>query len=156
MSSKDSISIIEYRDESHREMIIELWHRVFGYETAHNEPGLSIDKKLAMQDSLFFVAVTESQQVCGSVMAGYDGHRGWIYSLAVNPDIGRSGVGRRLLTHAEQALANLGCMKVNLQVIDGNLAAIKFYQKMGYLMEPRTCFGKAIPENIPSKEASME
>ncbi len=81
-------------------------------------------------------------------MAGYDGHRGWIYSLAVLPRCRREGVGSRLVQHAEEHLRTLGCAKINLQILKGNEAVVSFYQKLGYEVERRISMGKKIPENI--------
>ncbi len=78
-------TIAHYDDDHHREQVVALWRFVFGYDTAHNAPDLAIDKKLAVDDGLFFVALDDGA-VIGTVMAGYDGHRGWIYSLAVHPE----------------------------------------------------------------------
>jgi len=85
-------TIRQYTDATDRIQVIELWQQVFGYETAHNEPNLAISKKIAINDGLFFVAV-EGNEVIGTIMAGYDGHRGWLYSVAVDPKktIGRAG-----------------------------------------------------------------
>lgn len=77
-------AIADYSNEHHRRCVVELWETVFGYETAHNTPGLAIDKKLAAADGLFFVALS-GHEVVGTILAGYDGHRGWLYSVAVHP-----------------------------------------------------------------------
>ena len=76
--------IRQYQDTTDRIQVVELWRNVFGYETTHNEPNLSISKKIATKDGLFFVAV-ENADIVGTIMAGYDGHRGWLYSVAVDP-----------------------------------------------------------------------
>jgi len=120
-----------------------LWTAVLGYGSAHNDPALSIRKKMEVADGLFFVAEAGGQLV-GTVMAGYDGHRGWIYSLAVDPAFRKQGVGRALLRHAEVALEKRGCVKINLQIGDGNEAVIGFYEKTGYKVEPRTSMGKLL------------
>jgi ribosomal protein S18 acetylase RimI-like enzyme len=75
-------------------------------------------------------------------MAGYDGHRGWIYSLAVSPGHRRQSIGRTLLVHAEKALAAMGCPKVNLQVRATNSDVVEFYRKAGYALEERISLGK--------------
>ncbi|PVV67260.1 GNAT family acetyltransferase, partial [Pseudomonas sp. HMWF011] len=108
-----------YRDRQHRAQVIELWQQAFGYDTAHNLPSLAIDKKLAVNDGLFFVA-TDNKAVIGTILAGYDGHRGWLYSVAVHTDYRRHGLGSSLVRYAEQALTALGCMKINLQITGGN------------------------------------
>jgi ribosomal protein S18 acetylase RimI-like enzyme len=138
-----SISICNFENAVHRGQVIALWELVFGYATAHNEPGLCIDKKLAVNDGLLFVAV-EGEVVVGTVMAGYDGHRGWIYSLAVSPAHRRQGIGSRLVAHAEEALRDRGCLKINLQVLEGNESALAFYERMGFAVEKRFSMGKVV------------
>jgi len=143
----DSIKIVEFDNLKHRKQVIELWQDVFGYGGGRHCPELAIDKKMAVKDGLFFVAINQ-QIVVGTIMAGYDGHRGWIYSLAVLPTHRKKGVGSALLTFAEKRLSSLGCMKINLQVGDGNEAVQRFYQANGYLTEKRISMGKLLKENI--------
>jgi len=78
-------SIIAYSDATHRAAVIALWETVFSYDAPHNHPAVPIDKKLAVHDGLFFVALSGTT-VIGTIMAGYEGH-GWIYSLAVSPSL---------------------------------------------------------------------
>ena len=137
-----------YRDRQHRAQVVALWQQAFGYDTAHNVPSLAIDKKLAVNDGLFFVA-TDKTAVIGTVLAGYDGHRGWLYSVAVHAEYRRHGLGSSLVRHAEQALIGLGCMKINLQINSGNEAVVGFYEALGYGVEPRISMGKKIAGNIP-------
>ena len=137
-----------YRDRQHRAQVIELWQQAFGYDTAHNLPSLAIDKKLAVNDGLFFVA-TDKKAVIGTILAGYDGHRGWLYSVAVHADYRRHGLGSSLVRYAEQALTALGCMKINLQIAGGNDVVVGFYEALGYGVEPRVSMGKKIAGNIP-------
>jgi ribosomal protein S18 acetylase RimI-like enzyme len=147
MMDMNDFQIQGYNDKMHRGQVIELWRKTFGYATARNAPALVIDKKLAIDDGLFFVVVKD-RDVIGTVMAGYDGHRGWIYSLAVLPMYRNQGLGSALLSHAEQKLSSLGCMKINLQVLEGNHAAEKFYIANGYSVEKRISMGKQLKENI--------
>jgi len=139
-----------YRDRQHRAQVVALWQEAFGYDTAHNLPTLAIDKKLAVNDGLFFVA-TDKKNVVGTILAGYDGHRGWLYSVAVHADYRRHGLGSSLVRHAEQALTALGCMKVNLQITSGNDGVAGFYEALGYGVEPRISMGKKIVGNIPTQ-----
>ena len=136
-------SILPYDDALHREQVVDLWRAVFGYDAPHNEPGLVIDKKLAVDDGLFFVALSQGC-VLGTVMAGYDGHRGWIYSLAVPPEARGQGLGSALLAHAQEQLAARGCIKVNLQVVEGNETALRFYEARGFCVEARASMGKKL------------
>jgi ribosomal protein S18 acetylase RimI-like enzyme len=139
--------IANYSNNHHRHAVIALWETVFGYETAHNTPSLAIDKKLAVADELFFVALRD-EEVIGTVMAGYDGHRGWLYSVAVHPAHRREGLGAKLVRHAEDALIARGCMKINLQIISANASVAAFYEALGYSIEPRISMGKKIEANI--------
>ena len=143
-----SVTITPFENLNHREQVIALWKAVFGYETAHNRPDLVIDKKIAIDDGLFFVALA-GVEVVGTVMAGYDGHRGWIYSVAVHPDHRKQSIGSGLVSHAERILAEKGCMKINLQIMQGNETVAAFYSSLGYCEENRVSMGKRINENIP-------
>jgi ribosomal protein S18 acetylase RimI-like enzyme len=143
----NDFEIEDYNDKLHRGQVIELWQKAFGYSTARNAPALVIDKKLAIEDGLLFVGI-KNGEVIGTVMAGYDGHRGWIYSLAVLSLYRKQGIGSALLSHAEQKLSLLGCMKINLQVLEGNEAAEKLYSSNGYSIEKRISMGKELKENI--------
>ena len=98
-----------YQDPSDREQVIQLWRAAFGYDAAHNDPALAIAKKMAVQDGLFFVAA-QGQSIVGTAMAGYDGHRGWLYSVAVLAEQRGTGLGIRLVRFAEAALAQRGCL----------------------------------------------
>jgi ribosomal protein S18 acetylase RimI-like enzyme len=120
----------------------------FGYEDAHNEPSLSIARKLAVDDGLFFVA-TEDSRLVGTLMAGYDGHRGWLYAVAVHPKLRGSGLGTKLVQTAEGALAASGCVKINLQLLASNQSTAAFYKSLGYTLEPRQSMGKLLLGNIP-------
>lgn len=143
------VSIALYSNVAHRAQVVALWETVFGYEAAHNNPRVVIDKKIAEQDDLFFVAIA-GISIVGTVMAGYDGHRGWIYSLAVSPSRRREGIGSRLIDTAERALSDRGCVKINLQIMEGNESVAAFYTSLGYSVEKRVSMGKRIERNIPT------
>jgi hypothetical protein len=123
--------------------VIALWNEALHDAAPHNDPATAIRNKLAVERDLFFVAVLESA-VVGTVMGGYDGHRGWVYSLAVQPQLRRHGVGSALVRHLEQALAGRGCMKINLQVRTSNAGVVAFYEKLGYAVEPIISMGKRL------------
>jgi ribosomal protein S18 acetylase RimI-like enzyme len=144
----DKVTIAPYLDAAHRGAVIELWETVFGYEAAHNKPSLVIDKKIRANDQLFFVAL-DASTVVGTIMAGYDGHRGWIYSVAVAPSHRRQGIGTRLVAFATKTLAAQGCVKINLQIMEGNESVAEFYSSLGFSVEKRVSMGKRIIENIP-------
>jgi ribosomal protein S18 acetylase RimI-like enzyme len=92
---------------------------------------------------LFFVA-EEGGEVVGTALAGYDGHRGWVYYVAVEPSRRRRGVGAALMARAEEGLRALGCPKLNLQVRSSNRQAVAFYERLGYAVEERVSMGKLL------------
>lgn len=129
--------------ESDELAVVELWTTVFNYPAPHNNPAKVIRDKLALQRDLFFVAV-EQELVAGTVMGGYDGHRGWIYSLAVLPEFRRRGMATALMNHVEAELRKLGCCKINLQILPGNVGVADFYNGLGYVIEERISMGKLL------------
>ena len=120
-----------------------LWERTFPNESSRNAPDRVIRQKMATQGELFFVA-SLAGRIVGTVLAGYDGCRGWIYHLAVHPDHQRTGFGRRMMEEAEAALRALGCPKINLQVRSDNDGVVQFYEGLGYVVEPRLSLGKPL------------
>lgn len=137
------VAVRTYEDSDHPS-VVALWSAVFPEDPPWNEPGEFIRRKRAVQPNLFWVA-HEGDQIIGTVVAGYDGVRGWIYHLAVNPSKRRLGTARLLMQAAEDALQALGCPKVNLQVRAGNTGAIDFYTSLGYGAEDRVSMGKPLP-----------
>ena len=146
-----NFEITAFENYKHRDQVFSLWKEVFGYETSHNSPDIVIDKKVEFNDGLFFVAV-DNDNVIGTVMAGYDGHRGWIYSIAVSPAYRKKGLGSALLSFAEERLSKKGCMKINLQIMEGNEPVEAFYHSNGYKTEKRISMGKRILQNIKNSE----
>lgn len=108
-----------------------------------NDPNRDIDRKLATDPAGLLVAV-DDDVIIGSVMVGYDGHRGWVNYLAVSPSRHRGGVGRRLMDAAEQYLLDRGCPKLNLQIRTSNDAAIGFYESLGYATDDVVSMGKRL------------
>jgi ribosomal protein S18 acetylase RimI-like enzyme len=122
--------------------VIDLWHRC-NLVVPQNEPKKDIEMKLKVQSDLFFVG-TVSGRIVATVMAGYDGHRGWIYYLAVDPDYRRQQIGRRMMMHAETTLKKRGCPKINLQVRTSNQAVIAFYERLGFSNDDVIGLGKKL------------
>jgi ribosomal protein S18 acetylase RimI-like enzyme len=132
----------EDADES---AVVALWNEVLPDSAPHNDPLMAIRKKLAVDRDLFFVVVVDGL-VAGTVMGGYDGHRGWIYSVAVAPSQQRRGIGRALIERLEEEFSARGCLKVNLQVRASNEGVVAFYKKLGYAVEERISMGKRLYE----------
>lgn len=116
--------------------VIALWHEA-GLTRPWNDPRADIERKLAVQPELFLVAaepraVSSGEDIVGSVMAGYDGHRGWLYYLASATARRGRGIGRALVRAAEDRLTAMGCPKVQLMVRAGNDEVLNFYDALGY------------------------
>ena len=122
-----------------RAQVIELWRTVFPDDPPHNEPCKIISEKLKIDD-LIFVAEHENQ-IIGACIAGYDGHRGWLYAVAVSPSNRRDGVGSQLVKHTLAQLKNLGCGKVNIQIRSTNTNFLSFYESLGFVIEDRLSMG---------------
>jgi ribosomal protein S18 acetylase RimI-like enzyme len=120
-----------------------LWRETFPDDPPWNAAEVAIPAKLAIQPDLFLVAVHQDN-VVGSILAGYDGHRGWLYALAVLNDYRRRGIGSALVHEAESRLQAMGCGKINLQVRTSNAAVISFYERLGYTSEERVSMGKRL------------
>ena len=128
--------------ESDRGDLIKLWHTVFPDDPSHNEPSKVIEAKLAI-DNLIFIAELEGS-IIGACMAGYDGHRGWLYAVAVFNEQRRSGVGTALVRYTIQTLKIMGCIKVNLQIRATNTQVTTFYESLGFVIEERLSMGTFI------------
>jgi ribosomal protein S18 acetylase RimI-like enzyme len=107
----------------------------------HNEPATAIRMKREAEHGLFLVAEVDGN-LAGTVMGGYDGHRGWIYSVAVDAKYRRRGIATALIRRLEADLIARGCMKINLQVRTSNAAVIAFYETLGYKVEEIISMGK--------------
>ena len=126
-------------DSGDAEEVIALW-RACGLVVPWNDPRRDIARKMAVQPELFLVGAIEGRLVA-TVMAGYEGHRGWLNYLAVAPDCQRRGLGREIVEHAIEKLRALGCPKVNLQVRASNAEVIAFYESLGFKVDDVVSLG---------------
>lgn len=122
--------------------VIELW-AVCGLTRAWNDPRKDIARKMTEQPELFLVG-TVGGKLVATAMAGYDGHRGWVYYLAVAPGHRRKSFGRALMQEIERLLLARGCPKVNLQVRTDNAEVIEFYRRLGYSVDERVSLGRRL------------
>ncbi len=140
-----AVTIVPYHDR-HIAGVEALWLQVFPDDPPWNRAAAAIPAKCAVQPELFLLAL-DGDRVVGSVMGGYDGHRGWLYALAVAPSHRRRGIATALVRALEQRLAASGCGKLNLQVRASNRAVVAFYQSLGYAVEERVSMGKRLAIN---------
>lgn len=135
------IKIRPYQPDDEKS-VVRLWTDC-GLVVSWNNPHRDIQRKLKVQPELFLVGCLDDQ-VMASVMAGYEGHRGWINYLAVHPNCRNAGIGRRMIEQAESRLQAIGCPKINLQVRSANSDVIEFYKKIGYKIDDVVCLGKRL------------
>jgi ribosomal protein S18 acetylase RimI-like enzyme len=140
VNSKLEIRPYDFEDES---QVVGLWKAVFPDDPPWNDPLSMIRRKLTVQPELFLVAHTNGR-IVGTVIAGFDGVRGWIHHLAVHTEFRRKGIATMLMRSAENGLESLGCPKVNLQVRATDTAVISFYRSLGYDLEERASLGKRL------------
>ena len=132
---------------SDQEAVIALWERC-GLTRPWNDPRKDIARKVRTQPELFLVGVLDGEPVA-TVMAGYEGHRGWIQYLGVDPRRQRQGLGRALMAEAERRLREAGCPKINLQVRASNAEVIAFYRRLGFAVEDVVNLGKRLEHDGP-------
>jgi ribosomal protein S18 acetylase RimI-like enzyme len=122
--------------------VIALWQRC-DLLRPWNDPIKDMARKVADSPEWFLLGEVDGQ-VVACVMAGYDGHRGWLNYLAVDPEYQRQGLARQLVQHAEVLLLQAGCPKINLQVRSSNQGVIAFYQQLGYGVDEVVSLGKRL------------
>ncbi len=127
--------------------VIALW-QACGLTRAWNDPAQDIARKLTVQPELFLVGAS-NEEVIASVMAGYEGHRGWVNYLAVSPTYQRQSYARQLMREVERLLRERGCPKINLQIRSGNAAVIAFYQHIGYAQDDVVSMGRRLIDDPP-------
>lgn len=131
--------------EKDRRTVIGLWHRC-GLVVPWNDPAVDIDRKLQVDPELFVVGL-QGTELVASAMGGYDGHRGSIFYLAVDPDHQGQGCGRKIVEHLAHLLTTRGCPKLNILVRSTNQEVIEFYRRLGFNSEEILCLGKRLIED---------
>ena len=137
--------IIRKFQEGDEQELVSLW-KVCKLIVPWNDPYKDIVRKLRVQSELFLIGFLEDKLIA-SVMAGYDGHRGWVNYLAVHPDFQMRGFGKKLMDNVEKGMREFGCPKINLQIREGNNKVISFYQKLGFVQERVICMGKKLEDD---------
>lgn len=133
--------------EKNREGVKTLWKKC-GLTVSWNNPDQDIDRKVLNNADSFLVGLIE-EKVMASVMFGYDGHRGSVYYLGVDPDYQGQGYGEKIMLEVEGRVRKLGCPKINLAVRSSNVAVLDFYKKLGYSVDPVSSLGKRFEKDEP-------
>lgn len=136
------MKIRRFIEETDKEAVIALWHAC-GLTRPWNDPDKDIERKLSVQPDLFLVGEVDGK-VIASAMAGYDGHRGSVYYLAVSPGYQHQGYGRLLMTRIEEILMSMGCPKLNIVVRASNEKVREFYNRLGYSADDVVSVGKRL------------
>jgi ribosomal protein S18 acetylase RimI-like enzyme len=126
--------------------VVALW-QACGLVRPWNDPHKDIARKLTEQPELFLIGTVlegGAQQLAATAMVGFDGHRGWVYYLAVAPGRQRLSIGRGMMARAEELLLARGCPKINLLVRSSNTGVIDFYKKLGYAQDEAVSLGKRL------------
>jgi ribosomal protein S18 acetylase RimI-like enzyme len=108
-----------------------------------NDPHKDIQRKLTVQPELFLVGLMDGS-VMATVMAGFDGHRGWVNYLAVAERYRCRGLARALMDRVEALLKDVGCPKLNIQIRSTNSAVLAFYERLGYAQDQSISLGKRL------------
>jgi ribosomal protein S18 acetylase RimI-like enzyme len=124
--------------------VVSLW-QACNLVVPANNPYIDIARKTAFQADLFFVAVIDGL-VVGTIMAGYEGHRGWLNYMAVDPGQRKRGIGTDLVRHATTEMQKLGCQKINLQVRESNVDVLVFYETLGFKRDNVVSLGLRLPQ----------
>ena len=140
-AAKLNIEIRPIKSNKHQQLM-DLWLEC-GLTRSWNKPEEDIQRKMQVQPELLLGAF-QSGQLVGSIMAGYDGHRGGMNYVGVLPAFQRKGIGKKLVEMAEEGLKQLGCPKVNLQIRYSNSIAQDFYRRVGYSEDAAISFGKRL------------
>ena len=122
------IRVAENGDEA---AVAALW-RSCGLIVSYNDPVLDFRNAISSPCSDVLLAEDDKNEVVGSVMVGYDGHRGWLYYVAAAPSVQGMGVGRNMVEAAEQWLRDRGVSKVQLLIRETNKKVVRFYEHMGF------------------------
>lgn len=138
----DGLEIRAFANDDERALIA-LWQGAFPDRRPWSTPAAYLARKRRTQADLLLVGLADARLVA-AVAAGYDGVRGWLYHLAVDPAVRRRGIGAAMVHAAERRLVALGCPKINLQVLPQNDAVVEFYERLGYVAEPRISMGKCL------------
>lgn len=131
--------------DSLTEDAVALWH-ASGLTRPWNDPHADLRRAITSPCSTVLAAVDEVDLLLGTAMVGYDGHRGWVYYLAVRSDSQRSGLGRALMQASEKWLRDRSVPKVNLMVRSTNSVVIGLYERLGYENGEVVVLGKFLDE----------
>lgn len=145
MTTNAETLLIRSFEDADAAAVVNLW-QACELTRPWNDPHRDIDRKRGVQRELFLVG-TLDDEIVAVAMGGYDGHRGWVYYVGVDPAHRRKGYATALFHAIEERLIALGCPKLLLMVRDTNPQAAEFYRSIGYAQDPVVLFGKRLIED---------
>jgi hypothetical protein len=137
--------LIRPLEDSDLDAVTALWDRC-GLLRPWNNPHDDIGLARQTESAEIFVGTDGENAIVAAVMCGHDGHRGWLYYLAVDPGCRRQGLGRDIVAHAEAWLRGLGVRKLELMIRNTNKPVARFYEALGYREEPVTTLSRWLVE----------
>jgi len=154
MQSNDASAPMTIRpcEPADEDAVVDLWDRC-GLLRPQNDPRKDIHRKLKVAPELFLLGTLDSA-VIATAMAGYEGHRGWISYLGVDPAFQKRGYGRQIMLRTEALLRERGCPKINLLVRSSNQAVIDFYHRLGFSFDEVLSMGKRLISDQPDHSAA--
>ena len=138
---------ITHFEQTDTEAVVALWHAC-GLTRSWNDPYRDIARKQLVQPELFLL-VRDGDAIVATIMAGFDGHRGWVNYLAVAATHRGQGIARALMQEVEQVLKAAQCPKLNLMVRKDNHAVLAFYAHLGYGVDDVVALGKRLIDDLP-------
>lgn len=139
MTTKQEITIRSAGPQDEK-AVTSLWHEC-NLTTSYNDPKNDFQFALNKPNSDILVAL-QGDSICGSVMCGHDGHRGWLYYVSSSPSLRGSGIGKLMVSEGEEWLRKRGIAKVQLMIRQSNEEVMNFYQHIGYEHTPRIVMAK--------------
>ena len=144
--------LISQFQTSDTEAVVALWHAC-GLTRPWNDPYKDVARKQLVQPELFLV-IRDGATIAATVMAGFDGHRGWVNYLAVDATHRHRGIGRALMLEVERRLEQMGCPKLSLMVRADNREVLAYYAHLGYQVDDVVALGKRLISDLPPAENS--
>jgi len=139
--SKEAMHIRSFKEKD-RKAVIKIWEEC-NLISPQNDPNKDIDRNLEEDTDLFLIGC-QGTEIIASAMGGYDGHRGWVYYLAVKKTYQKNGLGKQLMQALEKKLLEKGCPKINLMVRESNTKVKEFYRSLGFQLDSVVCLGKRL------------
>jgi ribosomal protein S18 acetylase RimI-like enzyme len=133
---------------------IRLWHDT-GLTRPWNDPEADLRRAVSGTESDVLAATGDDGCLLATAMIGHDGHRGWVYYLAVNPAVQGKGLGRQMMRACEAWVTSRGIPKIQLMVRTTNKAALGFYEHLGYADAQAVVLGRPLDQMEQLRNARL-